>query len=183
MEEEKEFNDSTNRLREGNVSLILDSYKDLFSDFDPRNYSERAISDDFLVECKRAVREKTTEEFELRLLIPKNKREINQENSIKRRLKTHFIKHYEEKEKEIKKIIGEGILWVCLGIIINVIVVSGFFKIENNIFLAFLSILEIPSWFLIWEGLGKTFIEVRKKKSDLGFYKKMSRAQIYFLSY
>ena len=36
-------------LREGNISLVLDSYDDLFSDFDPRDYSQKALSDDFLV--------------------------------------------------------------------------------------------------------------------------------------
>ena len=45
-------------LREGNISLILDSYNDMFSDFDPRSFSERALSDDFLSECKRAARDK-----------------------------------------------------------------------------------------------------------------------------
>ncbi len=175
--------DDAVHLREGNVSLILDRYDDIFSDFDPRAYSERAVSDDFLVECKRAVREKENEEFELRLLMPKNKRDLNQEISIKKRLKAHFIKHHKEKEDEIKKMRREGLLWVFLGIIINVVVVSGFLKVENSIFIAFLSILEVPSWFLIWEGLGKALIESRKKKSDLEFYKKMSKARIYFFNY
>ncbi|NYT12918.1 MAG: hypothetical protein GKC01_00225, partial [Candidatus Methanofastidiosa archaeon] len=63
-------------LREKNISLILDSYDDLFSDFDPRPYSVRGLSDDFLIECRRAVRGIKTESpvLELRLLVPKNKR-------------------------------------------------------------------------------------------------------------
>ncbi|MBI2151367.1 hypothetical protein HYU21_01420, partial [Candidatus Woesearchaeota archaeon] len=35
-------------VREGNISLVLDSYDDIFSDFDPRDYSEKALSEDFL---------------------------------------------------------------------------------------------------------------------------------------
>ena len=40
------------------IPLVLDSYDDIFSDFDPRPYSERAMSGDFLLECKKASAEK-----------------------------------------------------------------------------------------------------------------------------
>jgi len=79
------------KMRQGNISLILDSYNDLFSDFDPRNYSERTLSDDFLLECKRAARDRDPKmNFELRLLIPKTRRNANDELIIKHRLKSHF---------------------------------------------------------------------------------------------
>ena len=57
-------------LREGNISLILDDYNDLFSDFDPRHYSERALSDDFLAESKRASRDKPAGSLEVKFLVP-----------------------------------------------------------------------------------------------------------------
>ena len=44
--------------KNGNISLILESYTDIFSDFDPRPYDQRTLSDDFLLECKKAVRRK-----------------------------------------------------------------------------------------------------------------------------
>src|SRR3989344_8520573 len=86
-------------LREGNISLILDSYDDIFSDFDPRDYSEKSLSDDFLVECKKAAIDKN-DKLELRFLVPKQKRNLIEEVLIKKRLKEHFQKHFKEKKEE-----------------------------------------------------------------------------------
>jgi len=69
--------DMITNLREGNISLILDSYDDIFSDFDPGDYSERALSDDFLSECKKAAVNKE-ERLELRFLVPKTKRDYKE---------------------------------------------------------------------------------------------------------
>ena len=35
----------------GAVSLWLDTYEDIFSDFDPRPYGQRALSEDFVAEA------------------------------------------------------------------------------------------------------------------------------------
>ena len=188
-EEEEKFRDPTKILREGNISLILDSYNELFSDFDPRNYSERTISDDFLVECRRAVRDKPDEEFELRLLMPKAKRNLNDEFRIKKRLKDHFQKHVTEKQKEVRGVIKNGLLMATIGFIFMIAGAWFIFTkfLEGTFIAAVLTIiLEPAGWFFFWEGLAKTFFiyeEHEKKKRDLTFYKKMSRAQVYFLSY
>ena len=55
------------------ISMWMDSYDDIFSDFDPRPSSQRSISDDFLIESRRAAKDKVTGTFELKLLIPDNK--------------------------------------------------------------------------------------------------------------
>ena len=57
---EKDFNSSE-------IPLWLDNYNDLFSDFDPRHYSNRALSQDFLEELKRASRDKQTKTVNLKL--------------------------------------------------------------------------------------------------------------------
>src|SRR3989338_3364035 len=101
-------------VKEGNISLILDSYQDLFSDFDPRPYNVKALSDDFLLECKRASVDKE-EKLELRFLVPKNKRNVHDESEIRKRLKSHFQKHFKEKEREIKEIQRNGLIWFFLG--------------------------------------------------------------------
>lgn len=187
--EEESFIDPARMLKEGNVSLILDSYSDLFSDFDPRNYAEKAISDDFLIECKRAVRDRPNEEFELRLLMPKSKRNLNDEAKIKRRLKDHFQKHVHEKNKDIQNIIRNGLVMAIVGF---VLMITGAFLVYNKVFEGtFLSailliVLEPAGWFFFWEGLAKTFFiyeEHDRKRRDLDFYKKMARATVYFLSY
>lgn len=168
-------------LREGNISLILDSYDDIFSDFDPRPYTVKALSDDFLLECKKASVDKN-KELELRFLIPKHKRNTNHEYEIRKRLRTHFQKHHKEKEKEIKQIKRNGWAWFFIGAFF--MTAATFLYSYKGFFYNFLFIMAEPAgWFLFWEGLDKVFIEAKNKKPDYEFYKKMSKAHIYFLDY
>jgi hypothetical protein len=168
-------------VREGNISLILDSYDDIFSDFDPRSYSERSLSDDFLAECKKVARDKG-EELELRIMVPRRLRNVREEIKIKKRLKSHFHKHYLEKKEEIKCIKREGATWFVIGSMLMIISTALYGK-EDFLF-KLLEVMLVPAaWFMFWEGLDKIFVSSRDKKPDYEFYRKMSRAQIFFLSY
>jgi len=178
MEEEKREEEF---LKQGNISLILESYNDIFSSFDPRPYSERALSDDFLIECKKAAQDKK-ETFEIRLLVEKSKRNLIEEPRIKKRLKEHFQHHFNAKQKEIKGIKLEGVMWFILGAII--LSIATFIYGNTNFFLKFLEIMLTPAgWFMFWEGLAKIFITARDKMPEYEFYTKMTNAQITFLSY
>ncbi len=179
----------TNKIKQGNISLVLDSYNALFSDFDPRQFSERALSDDFLYECKKATRDQEGI-AELRLLVPLQLRKINEENKIKKRLKEHFRKHYHDEEKKIKSIRRKGIYWFLIGSVILTIstflyefkpqFINQFIKFLYN----FLVIISQPAgWFTLWEGLDMIFIKSKDQVPDFAFYKKMSNANIYFLNY
>jgi hypothetical protein len=175
-------------LKQGNISLILDTYEDLFSDFDPRPYSNRAISHDFLSECKYASRDKKNGELELRLLIPITQRNKLYESIIKRRLKNHFIKHVHEKRKELLNIKREGSIWFVIGIFLifmaTLLYHNGLALKGNSLLYEFLFVLFEPAgWFTIWTGLEKIFLDTRKELPDLEFYEKMAKADIYFHSY
>lgn len=173
-------------LREGNISLVLDSYNEIFSDFDPRPSAERGLSIDFLDECRRALREGEGG-VELRLLIPKNKRESKEEVIIKRRLKAHFTKHVLEKQKEVKKIRLNGSLLIGLGIVmmfVSYLVYSEILfagrEILKNIALI---ITEPAGWFLFWIGGEKFVYKVKEILPDYVFYKKMYESEISFHNY
>lgn len=170
-------------LKEGNISLILDSYEDIFSDFDPRPYGERALSDDFLAECKRASREKATGEgVELRLLMPKKLRKPTEETKIKKRLKDHFQKHHRAKEKELNANKRQGILWVLAGA--TLITTSALFHgKEQYLFRLLVVILDPSGWFSTWIGLEKVFSKILEKHPDLEFYQKMAKVEIKFYDY
>jgi len=183
IEEEETQKEQNDILKQSNISLILDSYDDIFSSFDARPYFEKALSVDFLAECKNAVRDKGKEGVELRLLMPKQKRNFRDESTIKKRLKNHFGKHFLEKEKEISKTKKEGFIWLLLGAIILLGIIFVSFKFSEAVLASFITILEVPSWFLMWEGMAKVFIDAKKIEPDFIFYKKMTNMTINFFEY
>ncbi|MEK6833324.1 MAG: hypothetical protein AABY32_04705 [Nanoarchaeota archaeon] len=167
--------------REGNISLSLNSYDYLFSDFDPRDYSEKILSEDFIEECKRAARENEGK-IELILLCPKHKRDLKDEVKIKRRIKEYFIYNFKKEHETRKRFKLEGVFWFLMGSI--VMVLATLLVGKTNFFLKFLEIMAIPAgWFLFWEGLSKILITSKEKLSDYEFYKKMSGADIIFADY
>lgn len=183
MEQKEE---ETRLLKQGNISLILNSYNDLFSDFDPRPTTERGLSEDFLDECRRAVRDKSSKEVgtELRILVPKNRRNSLEESLIKRRLKEHFTKHFYEKKKEVNRIKLEGWMWFFIGLVISIIsaLLLGVYE-ERFIFKILLVMSEPAGWFFFWEGLDKVFITAKEKKPEYEFYEKMISSRISFHGY
>jgi hypothetical protein len=166
------------------ISLWLDDYNDIFSGFDPRDNSVRALSVDFLEEAKRAATDKS-EGLELNLLIPKNKRDWQKEQVIEHRLKNHFERHHTILKKEAKSLIKNGTLFVLAGVIIMAIAAYILVHYENKTtVVSFLIILLEPAgWFFFWEGLDIIIFKPKEKKSELEFYKKLSHAKINFNSY
>jgi hypothetical protein len=104
-------------LAKGEVSLQLDTYDDIFSDFDPRPYSSRALSVDFLGEATRATREKSGQ-LELRFLIPQHERKKALESVIKKRLRAHFERHVVLLKKEHSEQVEKGIIVVIVGFLL-----------------------------------------------------------------
>jgi hypothetical protein len=167
------------------VPLKLDEYNDIFSDFDARPFHQRALSQDFLSETKRASVDKAHDYIELKLLVPSNKRNLEHEEIIKKRLKAHFKRHFSILNEEKKKIIERGAVYVLIGLIMMVAatIITIMFD-EDRFLIAFLIILLDPAgWFFLWEGMGLIIFESKKKNQDHDFYEKMSKSKIYFLRY
>ncbi len=168
-----------------NISLMLDTYDDIFSDFDPRHYSQRALSDDFLLEAKKASRDKVSGKIELNFIIPTAARDIKQEAIIKKRLREHFRKHYGTIHDEYVGVIRQGIYFILSGILIMLATSFILFNHQDkNIFFSFLIILLEPGgWFLFWTGLDILLFRAKLKKPDMDFYEKMSKCEISFMVY
>lgn len=172
------------KLREGNIALILEHYDDIFSDFDPRPYGEKALSDDFLSECRKAARDKESHGLELRIMVPRHHRDEVTEEVIKHRLKGHFTKHFHEKEHEIRTVRRRGFQWFGLGIVC-MFVAAYLYGLEGSGFLYNLLIVmfEPAAWFLFWEGLDQVFFETKQKQPEHEFYQKMAHVTIEFFGY
>jgi hypothetical protein len=167
-----------------NISLKLASYDDIFSDFDPRPYSERSLSVDFLDEAKRASIDKPSGEIQLRLIVPKKIRDIEKERVIQKRLKAHFERHAGKIESQHKNVIRNGAIFTITGIMIMLIATFTLFGYsENNLFVHFLLIIFEPAgWFLFWEGLDQVLFESKKTRPEMEFYEKMAKTETYFLT-
>ena len=171
-------------LRISEISLILDSYDDLFTQFDPRQYSERALSQDFLGEIKRGSRDKVSGYVELTLLVPSAIKDPNREMVIEKRLKGHFEKHYELLLKEAKERRMRAAALVLVGALMAV--GAAFITDEGYAGLFWVLaviLLETTGIFFIWTTLDDLVNNQSERKPELEFYKKMSTCQISFLPY
>ena len=170
-------------LAKGKVSLIIDGYNDIFSDFDSRPYSHRSLSDDFLREATKVSYE-ASGEIELRFLIPGIHRHAPDEAIIKKRLKEHFRKHSAILENEEKQRRNKGVVVAIVGFVLmlSATYIQTLERKELAQTLLFV-VLEPAGWFSLWYGLDTLFYSPKEKKQELVFYKKMARAEIIFEPY
>jgi len=166
------------------ISLWLDHYDDIFSDFDPRPYRERALSDDFLNEARKMFREKRTGRFELRILVPEGERDSRAEAVVARRLRGYFRGMERSERIKISRSLRTGAL-LTLG---------GFLMMTSALFLnrleagslpadILLVVFEPAGWFTVWFGLDRLFYTVPEERKAHLFFKKISAAEIVFESY
>lgn len=169
------------------ISLKLGHYDDIYSDFDMRDYSKRALSVDFIDEARRASLDKGEEGIDLIICVPESMRSESQEAAIKGRLGGHFEKHYGLLLKNKRKTMNQGIFMIALGVIAMILatfILSG--SAEGDLLKSFLVVfLEPAAWFLLWEGSDLILFTSREINPELNFYKKMhvSRENIAFKSY
>jgi len=158
------------------ISLRLENYDDIFSDFDIRPYSNRALSVDFLDEIKRATRDKSGNEIELVLNVSEKKRSEFHEATIKERLSAHFERHYRLLLKEKNNVMKLGGSMVIMGILCMIAATFIIFEDPSqNLFLSFLVVfLEPAAWFLLWEGMDQVIFNSKKINPELEFYRKMA---------
>lgn len=180
---QEDLKEQKNTKENYSISLWIDFYDDIFSDFDPRHFSLRNISDDFLYEVKKVCGENDFIIKEFKLLIPENERNLKTESIIIKRLHNYFIKnqHYflGKKTTEIKK----GFLFTFCGLLMMVgaSIVSSL-NYENILRHTLLVIIEPAGWFFVWSGMDTLMNTSKKEKPELDFYNKISKSKIVFLN-
>jgi hypothetical protein len=165
------------------VSLWLDDYDDIFSDFDPHPFGQRALSEDFLAEARRAVRDRPDAVPELRLLVPAPARNLNDEATIRKRLREHFRRHAERLGRDRRRA-----LWVSLGVAaagLAVMTAAALLRRQPETLARTVLhvLLEPAGWFAVWFGLDGLFYGTRELAREYTFYRKMARADVVFTTY
>ena len=171
-------------LSKSELSIWLDDYDDVFSDFDSRPIHERSLSDDFLAEVRKMVREKPTGQVELKLLIPAGKRKKETEVMVVKNLHTYFKHATDAIQHEMNKTRRRGFLLSSLGFIV-MIGTAYVVSITNRSFFfnALQIVLEPTGWFMVWSGMDNIFYNSRQRRPNREFNSKMSHAEIIFVSY
>jgi hypothetical protein len=147
------------------IAISLDTYDDLFSDFDARSYSDRALSKDFLDELRlrmRRIRDKA--DLAIVLLVPEPGRDVSVEAQIVVRLSGFYSEREGHYVREDRNAALRGLAFIGLGLALSVLanfIVDRFLSMP-----LFNDFLLIPSWFFVWSGFDCLIKrgELRKKK-------------------
>lgn len=165
------------------LSLWLDSYNDIFSDFDSRGFNERTLSDDFLNEVRKMAKEKPAAKIELKLLIPTSVRNTESEAVIVKNMHSYFMHFFSAIELEKKSEYRQGIRMTLSGFIIMSISIYVAGLSDHSFFYnAARVILEPAGWFMVWTGLDHLYTNTRRKNHEYIFYSRMAHAVINFVA-
>ncbi|MEW6089195.1 MAG: hypothetical protein AB1498_12920 [bacterium] len=177
--------DTEQRLRDINeVSIAIDTWDDVFSDFDPRPLNERELSEDFISELKKRYRETQTGNIIISIYEPVSLKDSNAEKMVVHRIKRFFKHQYLQGLKDIGRIRMRGGIFVFLGIssltILTLVTHYNILltKLANEI----LGIALMPlGWFGIWEGFSKLVDTSPKVFQDNELFDKLSKAEFRFI--
>ncbi len=139
------------------ISIAIDTWDDIFSDFDPRPLNERDLSEDFIAELKKRYRATRTGGFRVSIYAPVALKDEKAEKTVIQRLKKHFRFWALLRQKQINQIRARGMVFVGFGIIfLASLTIATYYKLFSNFVIEMLGIILMPlGWFGIWEGFSK----------------------------
>ena len=171
-------------LNKPEISIWIDKYDDVFSDFDSRPFAERALSDDFLREVRKMASEKSSGEIELKFHILDDQRNPESEAIIINNLNTHFRHIAEALKSEQQQILLKGFALLGAGfLLMTFLIILSTMPSKGTFLTGMYTMLEPVGWFMTWTGLDHVFQNSRKAKSNLHYNSMMAHASIAFSSF
>ncbi len=165
------------------IHIGLDSYDDIFSDFDPSPYQKRLLSEDFVVEARRRCSETRKGGLELRFSLPEKMRNQKTEALIKRRVKQYFRAKLKDFEDEIGKGRRVGAVYFIAGFLVLLFVglvpqIGGLGDVAR-----FLEILLVPvGWFGMFDGVELVVEAPRRYAKELDSNRRLAAADYTFFN-
>ncbi|MCX8166959.1 MAG: hypothetical protein N3E37_03855 [Candidatus Micrarchaeota archaeon] len=176
----KQFSDEFRR-----VDIALDTYDDIFSDFDSSSYSSRLISEDFVHEVLRKFNKREKKRLQIVFSIPAKERNSRHEHVIKKRIKEYFLeKMYELNDKSnIQKKEATTLMFAGFFSLLLVLTVA-MPGISIDPFLArVIETFLLPvGWFGLWEGTNRFFDAKRRFDDEKKTYEALASADYIFIS-
>ncbi len=165
------------------LNFWLDSYDDIYSDFDSRHYLKRRISEDFLNELRTEMKYIEYHTGDMILLLPQEHRDEPAEKIIADSLTDFFIHQFQYHQGKCRKKLKKGILLFTTGVIIMLL--NSWFSYHSGESFSFTGIkvlLEPAGWFLLWAALDFLFYDFAELKKERNFYKKLCEMHVHFKS-
>jgi len=165
------------------VSIALDGYDDIFSDFDPSSYSVRALSDDFVKELMKRYGEHSGGELRIAFSLPKKERNKNSESVIRERLKKYFEWKLKELDEDIKEETLRGAVYIGVGamLLTGCVLINTYLQ-DILVFKIVSELLQVPAWFGEFVGVEKIVESRAKVGKQKRFYEKFRDASCVFTS-
>ena len=160
------------------ISLWLDDYDDLFSDFDSRNYLKRRVSEDFLEELKSALRYRTEKLDRLVFLMPEGKRKSETETDIIDGLRAQFLHRSQLFTIRYHRALRRSLVMTLGGLILMLL--SSVSKAQGYWGILLHIVIDPVSWFLLWTGLDGLVYDLRTNNREALFYSAMNKMEINF---
>ena len=164
------------------ISIAIDSWDDVFSDFDPSPLEQRILSEDFLLELKKRYRETQRGNFIITIYAPLSLKDEASERIISKRLKQYFKFRHLEIQRDINEARRKGVIFIIVGMffLANLTMVT-YLKMFSSLVIDLLSIIVMPlGWFCVWEGFSRILEPYPLLKQDLELFGKLSRASFKF---
>ena len=165
------------------ISIALDTYDDLFSDFDPRPYASRELSRDLLDEVQRRYVETPSDRIEVRFTIPAPVRDPRAETLIKKRLREHFIFEERVLQVEIESLAKTGTGWFITGAALQFLVLGLllWFGDANTYARAADVILGPAGWYGLFSGMDKLVLEPHNIRRRQVVWERFGKASFIFI--
>ncbi len=171
------------QLHSSEISIITSDYGDIFSDFDPRPFSVRELSVDFIDEVRRASRQKASS-VELKLMVPKARRRPQDEEVIRRRISAYFKGGLHHVHTELNRMRNRSLWYIAAGMVLMLLATYVSSLGSQSFISKFLFVFFEPAgWFIFWTGLDIMFVKMAEKNEDHEFYRKLASCRISFVSY
>jgi len=164
------------------IAIVIDSWDDIFSDFDPRPLNERTVSGDFIDELKKRYRDTPTGDFVITICAPIKLKDKESEHMVTHRLKKHFHQLFLNKKRILVRVRIRGSIFVLVGICsLSFLVMAKYFRFINELSIEIASIILMPlGWFGFWEGLSKLIDTSPAFLQDETFFDKLSKTTYQF---
>jgi hypothetical protein len=181
--EKKAIKEAQNFLKSPEISIWLDNYNDVFSEFDSRPFSDRALSDDFLREVHKMVTERSGEKVEIKFHILGDERNPESEGIIINNINSHFKSIANALKSEKQHTLNKGYMLLASGfVLISFLFYLSRISVKGDYLSGVYLMLEPLSWFITWTGLDHVFQISKSSKAALDFNSKMGYAGISFSS-